>query len=264
MKKELPDLQIHEYGDDSAPPVLFIGGWGVSTESYKERLENLAQAFKVYSISLPGFGDNEPLSVFSNHIIGQSEYIRFKVEKIVGNYDSIFLMGHSTGAAIATFLATYFPEKVKRLVLVSPIGSPDPLSKSFIRMLKVINIKEVLKYNTAQYRKRAIANIRLGVDAKYIDLSPHIYRTIASGVPVDIFISREDKIAPPGKLADIDTASVYWIDGGHAWFKHDRTVILEHLRRNIPHTEEEVSKPVRSNWLKFIDSVLTGFRKFVS
>lgn len=264
MRKETaPQLIIREYGDADRYPLLFIGGWGVSTSSYEERILHLSQQFKIYSISLPGFGENEPLELRKNHIIGLSEYIRVSVQDIVSRHDSILLMGHSTGAAVATFLATYFPEKVNRLVLVSPVGSPDPLTKSFIRMLKVINMKEVLRYNTAEYRKRALANIRLGFDAKYIDLSPRIYQVIDSGVPVDLFLSEKDQIAPPGKLAEIDKASIHWVEGGHSWFKHDRTIMLEHLSK-IVQTEEPTIQVKRSAWLRFIDIMLAPISKIVS
>lgn len=255
MSLNISGLHIQHYGVEGNPPIVFVGGWGVSTEDYKSRLENLATHFRVYSISLPGFGDNEPLEVSRNNIAGQSEFIRNAVEDIISQYDRVFLMGHSTGAAVATFLATYFPEKVSRLVLVSPVGSPDPLSKSFMRMLKVINMREVLKYNTAHYRRRAIANIRLGIDAKYIDLSPRIYQAMSSGVPVDLFLADNDMIAPPGKLADLENANIFWVEGGHSWFKHDdEAVVLNHLIRYIP-KDNGASKKIwsRSAWLRFVN-----------
>jgi pimeloyl-ACP methyl ester carboxylesterase len=260
----LPILTISEYGDEGYPPLLFVGGWGVSTESYAERLEHLGQRFKVYSISLPGFGENEPLDFWNNHIRGQSDYIRGAVEEIVNRHERLFLMGHSTGAAIATFLANYFPEKVTRLVLVSPIGSPDPLSKSFIRMLRAINVKEVLKYSTAQYRRRAISNIRLGIEAKYLDLSPHLKNAKARGVEIDLFLADNDLIAPPGKLVEIEEVSIFWVEGGHAWFKYDRTVILGHLSQYV---EEESAIPIidskRSVWLKLWDILFSPVKQTV-
>lgn len=262
LKSSSISLKISEYGEQGNPTLLFIGGWGVSTESYAERLENLGQVFKVYSISLPGFGDNEPLDFRRNHILGQSEYIRSSVQEILDKNDTIFLMGHSTGAAIATFLANYFPEKISRLVLVSPVGSPDPISKSFIRMLKVINIKEVLRYNTSQYRKRALSNIRLGIDAKYIDLSPHLDNVKSKGIEIDLFLADNDQIAPPGKLAELESANIYWVKGGHSWFKYDRIVMVEHLSKYV---EKEPSEPIietpRSAWLKFWDVLLAPITK---
>lgn len=214
------NFSLDIYGDKGNPHIVFFGGWGVSAASYRDRLSMLGEHFYIYGISLPGFGDNEPLNLKDNHIRGHAEFFSANILPQLDFNGGFVLMGHSTGAGVATLIADRHIDMVDKLVLVSPVGSPDPLNKSFFRMLNSIDIREALRYSTAEYWKRALPNMRLGVDAKYIDLSEPISSVINRGVDVYIYLSEEDKIAPPGKLADISDAKILWVEGGHGWFRN--------------------------------------------
>jgi pimeloyl-ACP methyl ester carboxylesterase len=233
------NFTLDVYGEDSNPHVVFFGGWGVSADSYKDRLQLLAEHFYIYGISLPGFGENEPLDFKNNDIKGHANFFSENVMPRIETPNRLVMMGHSTGAGVATLVANKHLDLVEKLVLVSPIGSPDPLNKSFMRMFNAIDLREALKYSTAEYWRRALPNMRLGVDAKYIDLSKPIAEVINSGVEVFIFVSEEDKIAPPGSMSRIDGANVMWVSGGHAWFKTNPEDLLTSMIDIIKPKEAE-------------------------
>lgn len=207
------------YGTADKPHILFFGGWGVPASSYRDRLSLLGEHFFIYGVSLPGFGENEPLAFDKNHIRGHADFFSEYVLPNMELSKGLVLMGHSTGAGVATLLAEKHSGLTSRLILVSPVGSPDPLHRSLVRMIREINLKEALKYSTAEYWRRALPNMRLGVDAKYIDLVGTLEELIDKGLDVHIFLSQNDKIAPPGKLPDLNNAKIVWVEGGHAWFK---------------------------------------------
>jgi pimeloyl-ACP methyl ester carboxylesterase len=249
------------YGDSNNPHVIFFGGWGVSADSYKDRLQLLAEHFYIYGISLPGFGNNEPLDFRRNDIKGHAHFFSENVMPMLETPNRVVMMGHSTGAGVATLVANRHLDLVEKLVLVSPIGSPDPLNKSFIRMFNAINLKEALKYSTAEYWRRALPNMRLGVDAKYIDLTQPIANAIGGGVEVFIFVSEEDKIAPPGSMSTISGANVMWVTGGHAWFKTNPEDLLTSMIDIIkPKTDE--APPYYEDKLTLLESIVNLFKSF--
>lgn len=252
------NFSLDMYGDSSNPHVVFFGGWGVSSDSYQERLSLLSEHFYIYGISLPGFGDNEPLELKNNDIKGHADFFSEFVLPRLDISDKIVLMGHSTGAGVATLIAGRHLEIVEKLVLVSPVGSPDPLNRSFVRMLNSIDLREALKYSTAQYWRRALPNMRLGVDAKYINLVPSIEKVISEGVDVFIFISEDDRIAPPGSLATITEAKIFWVEGGHSWFKNNPEDLLTSMIDIIyPNgLSGEVKEPERLTLLEFMYKIV--------
>ena len=76
----------------------------------------LNKNFDVYQFTLPGHAKN--LSK-----VGHEEWIMYSEEKlkwlIHNGYSKIYLLGHSLGGVIATYLATKYRE-VKKLVLAAP------------------------------------------------------------------------------------------------------------------------------------------------
>jgi pimeloyl-ACP methyl ester carboxylesterase len=238
------------YGTADKPHILFFGGWGVPASSYRDRLSLLGEHFFVYGVSLPGFGDNEPLTFEKNHIRGHAEFFGEYVLPNMELSDGLVLMGHSTGAGVATLIAEQHAGLTSKLILVSPVGSPDPLHKSLVRMIKEIDLKEALKYSTAEYWRRALPNMRLGVDAKYIDLVGTLDNLISKGLDVHIFLSQNDRIAPPGKLPEINNAKIVWVEGGHSWFKDYPDDLLTSMIDIIYPEEVTVeAKGLKSLWL---------------
>lgn len=99
--------------------VLIIHGYagGVYDQEYLFFNLEVKRKYDVFQFTLPGH-DGE----FKGHLTHDMwiESAKEKVEFLINNgYKSIYLIGHSMGGVIATYLASIYPE-VKKLVLVSP------------------------------------------------------------------------------------------------------------------------------------------------
>ena len=110
-----------EGGETGGYPILFLPGWGVSTEPYREYLELLAQKYWVIAPDLPGFGQ----SPCSHSLTSYQTYANCIVQLIERlNLDRLRLIGHSFGGAVALALAAAVPQAVDSLIIISSTGVP--------------------------------------------------------------------------------------------------------------------------------------------
>jgi pimeloyl-ACP methyl ester carboxylesterase len=212
---------VDVYGDAKNHPIVFLCGWGMSTEIYHDRLVELAKNFYIYSISLPGFGKSMPLSIKETSVVGHAKLIT-EALKEVSLQGKVTLMGHSTGGGVAVFIAKANPELVSEVVMITPVGSPDPLYLSLQRIISKADkgdVDDVIK-DKGLFKNWA-HNIKLAFDAKRIDLKKDIEQLVKLGVPVHMFLSREDTVTPPGELGEAVDAAAYWVNGGHMWMKRN-------------------------------------------
>lgn len=101
-------------------PVVLIHGIGASVEEFLTCLEALAAEHRVYALDLPGHGRTDKPEKFSYLLPDMARF----VEKFIHQMDlgKVHLIGHSMGGAVSLSLTMQFPERVKRLVLVSSAG----------------------------------------------------------------------------------------------------------------------------------------------
>lgn len=108
----------------SSVPLLFLHGWGISTEPYQEVLERLARQHSLIAPDLPSFAQ----SSYSNLIADYETYANFLLSFLDAlEIDQVHLAGHSLGGGIAIALAAIAPEKVKSIVLIDSTGIPTDL-----------------------------------------------------------------------------------------------------------------------------------------
>ncbi|MBD2304581.1 alpha/beta hydrolase [Chroococcidiopsis sp. FACHB-1243] len=106
----------------SSTPILFLHGWGISSEPYQEVLELIAEQHAVIAPDLPSFAR----SSYHNLISDYHSYAKFIVSFLEAlNLPQVHLVGHSLGGGIAITLATLIPDRVKSLVLLDSTGIPS-------------------------------------------------------------------------------------------------------------------------------------------
>ncbi|HEY9879557.1 MAG TPA: alpha/beta hydrolase [Leptolyngbyaceae cyanobacterium] len=105
----------------SSTPILFLHGWGISTEPYQEILELLAQKHTVIAPDLPSFARSTYSGLIPDYE-GYAEFLHSFLEAL--NLQRVHLVGHSFGGGVAITLAALFPEKVKSVMLVGGTGVP--------------------------------------------------------------------------------------------------------------------------------------------
>src|SRR3712207_3608974 len=121
-------IQVHyaEQGDPAlragrGEPLVFLHGTGDSWFSFSRLLPLLPARYRAYAFSQRGHGDSErpaagyALDDFAADVAAFLDAVG--VERAT-------LVGHSTGTIIARRVAEARPERVARLVLLSPIATP--------------------------------------------------------------------------------------------------------------------------------------------
>jgi pimeloyl-ACP methyl ester carboxylesterase len=105
--------------------IVFVHGLSGSTLWWRRNIPELARHYQLYLVDLPGFG-----SMRRHHrhfrLEEAAAWLAAWVEAV--GLDQFYLIGHSMGGYICMDFAVRYPEKVKRLVLVSAISVPRETS----------------------------------------------------------------------------------------------------------------------------------------
>jgi len=124
-------MRVLESGPAHGPTLILVHGWGACVYMHRYALPTFAAAgMRVIALDLRGHG-------LSDKPVGTSG--AYEIERLVQDVRdtadalgvrSFALMGQSLGGGVALRLAISHPERVTRLVLVSPVGiSPIPAAR---------------------------------------------------------------------------------------------------------------------------------------
>lgn len=110
--------------------------------------QQLANSFTLYAPDHPGFGLSDNPEWFDT----MEDFVIHYID-LLNNLDlsSVTLVGHSLGGWIAAELASFFPERVKKLVLIAPSGlrlTKAPITDIFARspeQLAMLCFKDISK-----------------------------------------------------------------------------------------------------------------------
>lgn len=118
-------------GPKDAPPLVLLHGMSMTLTMWLPNVADFCKDYRVYAIdimgqpgkSVPNY--NEPIRDVADFMVWLSEII----DKL--NLDSIYLVGMSNGGWLGLNFAITAPERVRKLVLLSPGGCFEPLSMQF-------------------------------------------------------------------------------------------------------------------------------------
>ena len=108
-------------GEGEGEAVILVHGLSASSRWWVRNIPALAQRYQVYLLDLPGFGimrrfrQRFVLDELASRIVTLMDALAIK---------QAHLIGHSMGGYICLTIAARHPERIKRLVLVSPAGIP--------------------------------------------------------------------------------------------------------------------------------------------
>lgn len=174
-------------GGDAAnsDAILFLHGWGMTPEPYRESLELLCQRYRVIAPDLPGFGQSH----HPNYLPDYLSYVAPLVSLLDAlNLSNVHVVGHSGGGAVAIALAATIPSRVSSLVISGSTGIPlGAFSKVFLwrvveLILEIPTLKPVpmlrfvqaLLYNSIFKTQNSIQSVRLAFDEDLRSLLPQI------------------------------------------------------------------------------------------
>ncbi|OJY50014.1 alpha/beta fold hydrolase [Pseudonocardia sp. 73-21] len=113
-------IHVRESGDPSSEPVLLLHGIGRSLEDWAPQHARLADAYRVISVDMPGFGFSQRLP--------EPTTLRTLAEGVLGTLDAlgehrpVHVMGNSLGGAVAMQLSVLAPDRVRTSTLVNSAG----------------------------------------------------------------------------------------------------------------------------------------------
>lgn len=117
-------LRLRDTGPRDGPAVILLHGFGASLETWEGWAKPLSARYRVIRFDLPGFGltGADPTGDYSDAravrlIAGLMEQLGVARASVIGN---------SLGGRIAWTFAAQRPDRVERLVLVSPDGFASP------------------------------------------------------------------------------------------------------------------------------------------
>jgi pimeloyl-ACP methyl ester carboxylesterase len=115
-------IRAIERGDSGSPPVVLVPGWGCSVYTYNRNMPALADAgFRAIAVDLKGHGlSDKPIASDEYTIDSLVEHLRDILDAL--ELDRPALVGHSLGGSLIYHFASRYPERVRCLGMLSPVG----------------------------------------------------------------------------------------------------------------------------------------------
>jgi pimeloyl-ACP methyl ester carboxylesterase len=118
-------------GPKDAPPLVLLHGYFVTLNMWLPNIADFSKEYRVYAIDVMG----QPSKSFPNldePIRDAADFVKWLNATLSGlNLDRISLVGMSFGGWLAINLAMTAPDRVRKLVLLSPAASFQPLVRQF-------------------------------------------------------------------------------------------------------------------------------------
>jgi pimeloyl-ACP methyl ester carboxylesterase len=119
---QVDDVRFHvrETGPKDGPAVMMLHGFGSSLHTWEPWSSTLSKQYRTIRFDLPGFGltEPDPTADYSDergmHLLA-ALMDRLSIARTV-------LIGHSMGGKLAWMFAAKHPERVSKLILISPDG----------------------------------------------------------------------------------------------------------------------------------------------
>lgn len=127
IENDSTKLHYVTFGADTAQPVLFIHGAPGSWDGYINLLDDslLQHNFHLISVDRPGYGKSQKRP--KKKVYSLEEQARSIILALKSNHSNkkAIIIGRSYGAPVAAKLAAMFPDKIEKIVLLSPAIDPD-------------------------------------------------------------------------------------------------------------------------------------------
>lgn len=176
--------------------ILIIHGFAGGTYD-QENLANyleLNQSFDVFQFTLPGHDKNLSKVDHNEWILAGEEQIKWLIKN---GYNKIYLIGHSMGGVIATYLAAKY-KQVKKLVLGAPAFQYLNVVKEDLNITKSLKIapKVIKDYGTDEIIARLL-KLNASVIKEFMDLVKEYYEYPKEiNCPILIMQGKDDNLVP--------------------------------------------------------------------
>ncbi len=131
-------LDVLYYTGGRGEPLVVIHGGGGDARTWLKNIEALAEKYTVYAPDLPGYGGSQPMD--GRYYIPELAGFIEKFTQTLG-LEKFYLVGHSLGGGIALNFALMFPEKIRKLVLISSLC----LGREIAFWVRLLSIPAMIK-----------------------------------------------------------------------------------------------------------------------
>lgn len=245
-------LDVRYYVAGQGEPLLVIHGGAGDARSWRKNIDELALKYTVFAPDLPGFGGSQPL--LGNYFI--PELTQFVDTFTTGlGLERFHLVGHSLGGGIALDYTLKWPNRVKKLVLISSLCLGREIA-FWVRLFSVPALVSSIGAITTTLFKGIKWIVKQLNPAEFIlPLSP---ATVTVGGQITTF--RQQTLVLESRLADVSVPTLL------VWGSRDPIVPVHQAyaaAKVIPQCEVKVFKNrghnVHREELKMFSSLLTTF-----
>lgn len=176
--------------------VLIIHGFAGGTYD-QEELANYLQLnknFDVFQFTLPGHKRNLSKVEYEEWIIESEKQLNWLINN---GYNSIYLIGHSMGGVIATYLASKYSE-IKKLVLAAPAFHYLNITNDNVNITESLKLapKVVKDYGSDEVIGRML-KLNISVLKEFMELVKNYYNYPSEvGCPTLILQGKNDNLVP--------------------------------------------------------------------
>lgn len=118
-------VQYHYRRTGSGSALLLLHGIAASAYSYRDLVPRLEEGVETIAVDLLGFGFSERSSQYADYRVPvQAERLVRLLDRL--GIDRFSICGHSFGSIVAAEMIRLVPERVERLVFVSPVTRFEP------------------------------------------------------------------------------------------------------------------------------------------
>jgi len=98
-------------------PLILLHGFSGNAAAWKVFVPEYEKHYRVIAVDLPGHGRSDYMDTTRVYLHKRAaEYILGLIDHL--KLDSVYVMGHSSGGFISTYMATLRPEVVRRIIVV--------------------------------------------------------------------------------------------------------------------------------------------------
>ncbi len=120
---ELDGMDVHYRVEGEGPPLLLLHGAFASLHTWDGWVDRLKNEFKLIRLDLPAHGLTGPRPNSDYSISGYVEFLNRFMSKL--GISSFNIAGNSLGGLMSWRFALRYPEKIKKIILVSAAGYQD-------------------------------------------------------------------------------------------------------------------------------------------
>jgi pimeloyl-ACP methyl ester carboxylesterase len=118
QKINVSGLDIHYLRGGQGEPLIIIHGGSDGANAWMRNITKLSRKYTIYVPDLPGFGKSQAIE--GDYYIPQMVDFVERFTRTLG-LRKFHLMGHSLGGGVALHYTLKYPEKIRKLVLVSSL-----------------------------------------------------------------------------------------------------------------------------------------------